>query len=193
MKYISLLILFTLSGCLARTTVDIPNPELHRIQNDKIVESVVTHATTGDWIVTRGYHATDILVANATAMPITHVSIYNAEEKFVIEAEGTGIHTTSLYDFVNKSYRVLIIQPRWKTDENKRIAFAEATKLVGQKYDFLGTIGFNYPNKYYCSELAVSIYKKWYLLNEKFPRVIKPGDLYLYGKILYDSLPRAEI
>ena len=193
MKYIPLLILFALSGCLARNTVDIPNPELHKIQNIKIIDSIVTQATTGDWLVTRGYHATDILVANATATPITHVSIYNAEEKFVIEAEGEGVHKTSLTNFVNKSYRVLIIRPRWKTDKNKDAAFAEATKLVGQDYDFLGTIGFNFPNKYYCSELAISIYKKWHRPVEKFPHIIKPGDLYLYGKVLYDSLPREEI
>jgi uncharacterized protein YycO len=115
----------------------------------------------------------------ATATPITHVSIYNAERKFVIEVEGEGIHTTSLTNFVNKSYRVLIIRPRWKTDKNKDAAFAEATKLAGQDYDFLGTIGFNFPNKYYCSELAISIYKKWHRSVEKFPRIIKPGDLYL--------------
>lgn len=193
MKYIFFLVLFTLSGCLARITVNIPDPELHEIQNEKIIESIMAQATTGDWLVTRGYHATDNLVANATATPITHVAVYNAEKKFVIEAEGKGVHTSSLHDFVNKSYRVLIIRPRWKNDDNKDAAFAKAEQLVGKNYDFLGTIGFNYPNKYYCSELAVEIYKDWHRPIEKFPKVIKPGELYLYGKILYDSLPREEM
>lgn len=90
---------------------------------------------------------------------------------------------------MNKSYRLLIIRPRWL---NSKKAFLNAQNLVGKKYDFLGTIGFNFPNKYYCSELALTIYKEWYRPTEKFPKVIKPGELYLYGKVLYDSLPRDE-
>jgi hypothetical protein len=53
MKYIPLLILLVLSGCLARNTVDIRNPELHKIQNIKIIDSIVTQATTGDWLLPR--------------------------------------------------------------------------------------------------------------------------------------------
>lgn len=197
MKYlfipILIVVIFILSSCLARTTVDISDPALHEKQNEEIMEAVTAKATTGDWIVTRGYHATDNLVANATATPITHVAVYNNEEKYIIEAEGKGVHTTPIFDFVNKSYRVMIIRPRWKTKDNMNEAFEEATKLVGKSYDFLGTVGVNFSDKYYCSEVAVSIYKKWHRPVEKFPLVIKPSELYLYGEVLYDSLPRDEM
>lgn len=193
MKYLQIALLLLLSGCIARPLVEIEDPELHKIQNAQIIKSILYQAKTGDWIVTRGYHATDNLVANATGTPISHAAVYNADTQSVIEAEGKGVHATSLKDFVNKSYRILIIRPRWLNDDNGVLAFTEAQKLVGKDYDYLGTIGFNFPDKYYCSELTINIYKQWYKPVEKFPTVIKPGDLYLYGEVLYDSLPRDEI
>ncbi|MEW8691660.1 MAG: YiiX/YebB-like N1pC/P60 family cysteine hydrolase [Candidatus Thiodiazotropha endolucinida] len=135
---------------------------------------------------------TDNMVSNVTGIPISHVGIYNSTSEQVIEAEGNGVHLSTLYEFVDKSYRLLIIRPRWQSLQNQNLAWVAAEKLEGKNYDFLGTIGFNYPNKYYCSELAIFIYKQWYEGNEKFPSVIKPGELYLYGTILYDSLPRDE-
>ncbi len=144
-------------------------------------------------MVIRGYHITDNLVSNATGIPISHVAIYNSDSFLVIEAEGKGVHITGLKEFVDKSYRILIIRPRWRTEDNAESAWENALGLVGKNYDFLGTLGFNYPSKYYCSELAINVYKEWYSGKEKFPIVIKPGELYLYGTVLYDSLPRDEI
>jgi uncharacterized protein YycO len=173
--------------------VKITDTKQHLHQNEQIEQSVLERAKTGDWLVIRGYHATDNLVTAATAIPISHVAVFNAENRMVIEAEGQGIHESTLKEFVNKSYRLLIIRPRWRNDSNSVEAFHNAQRLVGKKYDFLGTVGMNSAEKYYCSELAVDIYKKWHSKNEKFPTIIKPAELYLYGKILYDSLPRDEM
>ena len=111
----------------------------------------------------------------------------------VVEAEGKGVHMTPLNEFVDKSYRLLIIRPRWLNTDNAEKAFSNAEQLVGKNYDFLGTIGFNSPDRYFCSELAVAVYKEWHRPVERFPDVIKPSDLYLYGNVLYDSFPRDEI
>ena len=186
------IVVIVLPGCLARPLVKKTDNAHHRAQNRIIRQQIIKIAKTGDWLVTRGYHTTDNLVANATGIPISHVAVFNADSLQVIEAVGKGVHLTSLSRFVDKSYRVLIIRPRWRTAQNAKAAWRNALKLVGKDYDFLGTIGFNYPNRYYCSELAVSIYKSWYKDKEKFPGVIKPGEMYLYGKVLYDSLPRDE-
>ncbi len=179
-------------GCLARPVIKKTDDALHRLQNEEIKQQVVQKAQTGDWLVIRGYHGVDNLVANATGIPLSHVAIYNADSLEVIEAEGKGVHRASLEDFVDKAYRLLIIRPRWRSAENGVSAWEQARRLVGRDYDFLGTVGFNYPSRYYCSELAVSIYRPWYRGNEKFPTVIKPGELFLYGRIIYDSLPRDE-
>lgn len=193
MPMLLLVISLFLSGCLARPVVRMQEPETHARQTRLIEQQVLAVAQTGDWLVTRGYHATDGLVANATGIPISHAAVYDAAARQVVEAEGKGVHLTALSDFVAKSYRVMVIRPRWRTEANAGQAWANAAKLVGKSYDFLGTIGFNYPSRFYCSELAVSVYREWYSGKEKFPKVIKPGELYLYGSVVYDSLPRDEM
>lgn len=186
------LIIFLLSGCVARPTVE-RNDALHFQQSQAIKQQVMARAGTGDWLVTRGYHGTDNLVANVTGLPISHVALFNADKEQVIEAEGKGVHISTLDEFIAKSYRVIVIRPRWRSSYTATMAWREAMRLVGSDYDFLGTIGFNFPSRYYCSELVVFVYRQWHSPKEKFPKVIKPGGLYLYGEILYDSLPRDEI
>ncbi|THB76768.1 MAG: hypothetical protein D6B25_08985 [Desulfobulbaceae bacterium] len=189
----TIIIVLSLSGCLGRPSVERKDERLHKQQNAIILHALLEVARTGDWLVTRGYHSTDSLVSNVTGIPISHVGIINTTTNQVIEAEGSGVHLSDLYDFIDKSYRLLIIRPRWQSPENMMLAWLEAEKLVGKDYDFLGTIGFDYPHRYYCSELAIAIYQQWFIGNERFPQVIKPGELYLYGTIMYDSLPRDEI
>jgi len=186
-------IIIIFCGCLARPIVKKSNNEQHALQSKSIENAVLEIAKTGDWLVIRGYHAVDNLVSNATGIPISHVAVFDSQLQIVIEAEGKGIHESSLSEFVDKSYRLIIIRPRWLNENNAQLVISNAKKLVGKSYDFLGTIGFNYPKRYYCSELAVSIYKQWHRKYEKFPKVILPGELYLYGQILYDSRPRDEI
>lgn len=185
--------MITLAGCLARPTVKHAHDARHQQQNVEFLATIRSTAAAGDWLVTRGYHATDNLVANGTNTPISHAAVYDAEHDIVIEAEGKGIHVTPLAEFVDKSYRILIIRPRWRTNENAQLAVAEAEKMVGKDYDFLGTIGLNFSNKFYCSELAVAAYKPWHRAVEKFPTVIEPGNLYLYGQVLDDTMDRDEI
>ena len=192
MKYCSLSFLLIFVACIARPIVKIADLAVHQKQNKQIIKSVLSFAKSGDWLVTRGYHASDNLVSNTTAIPISHAAIYDSSTQTVIEAESNGVHKTALTEFVNKSYRLLIIRPRWLTNENATKVISNAKKLIGESYDFLGTIGFNFPQKYYCSELALNVYKEWFNPKEKFSTVIKPGELYLYGKILYDTLPRDE-
>lgn len=193
MKKYLILIILLLTSCVARPIIIKPNDEAHNKQNLIIEKKVIQNAKTGDWLVTRGYHASDNLVSNFTSIPISHVGLFNAELQKVIEAEGKGVHFSELREFIDKSYRIIVIRPRWRTDKNANAAWENAKVLVGSGYDFLGTIGFNFPEKYYCSELAISVYKQWYSGKERFPTVIKPGELYLFGTILYDSLPRDEI
>ncbi len=188
MKKILLLILcLSIAACLGRPIVQ-PSPEkIHLTQNQTFETEILKVAQNGDWLVTRGYHVSDTFVANATNIPLSHAGILDLDRMQIIEAEASGVHTTPLADFINKSHRILVIRPRWATDDNRDRALAFARAAVGKKYDFLGTIGINTPNRYYCSELAVAMYKPWHRRNEHLPRVIEPGSLYLWGCILYDS------
>lgn len=191
--YAMFFLLSMITACLARPNVVKIDNNHFRHLNQKIKYNILKVAKTGDWLVIRGYHATDDLVAHATGIPISHAGVLDLQNQTVIEAEGNGVHSTKLDQFVDKSFRLLVIRPRWRTQKNAKFALSEARQLIGKKYDYLGTIGFSHPDKYYCSELVIYIYKKWFKKKEKFPAIIKPGELYLFGQILYDSLPRDEM
>lgn len=181
-----------LSGCLARPWVRPADVAARAQQTQAIEQAVLATAGTGDWLVIRGYHATDTLVANATGIPLSHVGIYNGDRREVVGAEGNGVQREPLSRFIARSDRVLVIRPRWRNADNAAQAWAAAEALVGRDYDFLGTVGFNQPDRYYCSELALHVYRPWWRSVERFPKVIKPGELYLFGTVLYDSLDREE-
>jgi hypothetical protein len=192
-RLISCLVIIFVTGCLAEPVVHRPQHEIAASQSAKFLKDIQSLAEEGDWIVTRGYHAGDVLVANATGIPISHTGIYDRELRQVIEADAGGVHATELSAFIEKSHRLIVIRPRWSTPESRRPAILRARELIGKRYDYLGTIGFDSPSRFYCSELAVQIYRPWHTSADRLPDVIKPGELYLWGKILYDSLPRGQI
>jgi len=132
MKIFLFSLVIVLTGCLARPIVKKPDSEQHLIQNQQIEDAIIEKAKTGDWLVIRGYHAVDNLVSNATGIPISHVGVFDYESFQVIEAEGKGVHTTALTEFVDKSYRLLIIRPRWRTEDNACLAYENAANLVGK-------------------------------------------------------------
>ena len=192
-RRISWCVIIFVAGCLAQPVVHKPEGDIAASQSAKFQKEIESAAEEGDWIVTRGYHAGDVLVANATGIPISHTGIYDKELRQVIEAEAGGVHATGLSAFIEKSHRLIVIRPRWSTPQSRRPAILRARELIGKSYDYLGTIGFDSPSRFYCSELAVEIYRPWHTPADRLPEVIKPGELYLWGTILYDSLPRDQI
>lgn len=141
----------------------------------------------GDWLVIRGYHATDNLVASLTNKPLSHAAVLDPEHDQVIEAEAQGIHASPLSEFVAKSHRLLLIRPVWADARTSLAAARRARELVGKQYDFLGLIGFNIPDRYYCSELTLEVYRPYIRREDIVPRPIEPGQLFYWGRILYDS------
>ena len=90
-KLISCLVIFFVTGCLAEPVVNRPDRDIAASQSAKFLKNIGSLAEEGDWIVTRGYHAGDVLVANATGMPISHTGIYDRELRQVIEADAGGV------------------------------------------------------------------------------------------------------
>lgn len=178
-------------ACSAPRPVHPPANELRAKQTAAMLEQVLHLGKNGDWLVIRGYHSTDQLVAVATRTPLSHAAVLDMENHQVIEAEGKGVHATKLRDFINKAHRLLLIRPIWAQKPGAGDqALAVARKLVGMPYDFLGTVGLDHPHAYYCSELAVRVYRNYITKQDKLPKVMEPGQMYLWGTILYDSRPR---
>jgi len=182
--------LIFLTACTTPKSIHPPDAALRAKQTEMFTARVKELGKNGDWLVTRGYHFADDLVATVTNIPLSHVAVLDMDNDQVIEAEGKGVHSTKLKDFVDKSHRVLLIRPMWAQGNAAEDAVVIARKLIGKKYDFLGTIGINDSKRFYCSELAIFIYKKYQKEIDHIPKIIEPGQMYLWGQVLYDSRPR---
>ena len=182
-----LLILFAW-GCTAPLLV---RPPADRQEREALALREVTRlGQPGDWLVMRGYHATDNLVSAVTAEPFSHVAVLDAEQGLVIEAEGRGLHTAPLADFLHRAHRVILMRPLWATTpERQQAAVDKARSLVGRPYDFTGLVGLNVADRYYCSELAVAAYAPHASRKDRLPLVIPPGDMHHWATILWDSGP----
>ena len=143
----------------------------------------------GDWLVVRGTHPTDDLVAGFTNLPVSHVGIYYREKGTVIEAEGVGVHASTLAEFASKATRLLILRPVWAEGDAGDRAVQKARSLIGKPYDYWGVVGLHEPDSYFCSELAVKVYQEFIREEDKVPGVVAPGQLYAWGRVLYDSGP----
>jgi uncharacterized protein YycO len=166
-------------------------PEGRTLAGDAVVHEVREALQHGDWLVTRGVHGTDDFVSTVTNMPLSHAAVYDAVTGSVIEAEAEGVHVTPLPEFVAKSQRLLVLRPMWATPYNRPLAVLRAGSRVGKPYNFTGLLGLNTPGSYYCTQLCLDAYRPH--MREKpdnpIPAVIKPGQMYHWGRIVYDSGP----
>lgn len=182
------LLLCCTAGCAVKPVIP-PSAALDPQPYAMEVRAVLRH---GDWLITRGVHATDNVVASVTRMPFSHASIYDAERDEVIEADGSGIHTTPFADLLAKSQRVLVIRPMWSTEGSAPVAVERARALLGKGYNFTGLVGVDSPDRYYCTQVCMEAYRP-FMTAEKpdnpIPKIIAPGNMYFWGRILYDSGP----
>lgn len=176
-----------LSGCAVRSSM----PAEKTLAGGDITREIENTLQHGDWLVTRGVHGTDDFVATMTNMPLSHAAVYDAVTRNVIEAEAEGVHATPLPDFIAKSQRLLVLQPMWGTPHNRPLAVLRAASRIGKPYNFTGLMGLNTPGSYYCTQLCLDAYRPY--MQEKpdnpVPLVIKPGQMYHWGRIAYDSGP----
>lgn len=187
-RFVTLVLTLMLSGCATPVVV---HPPANRLEREALTLREVTRlGQPGDWLVIRGYHATDNLVSTLTHAPFSHVAVLDPERGQVIEAEGKGLHTTSLPEFMTKAHRLILMRPRWATTpERQQAAVEKARALVGRPYDFTGLVGVNLPDRYYCSELAVAVYAPHPARKDRLPPVIPPADMHFWATILWDSGP----
>lgn len=157
---------------------------------EEVVAQLRGLARHGDWLVIRGVHPQDDLVAALTAAPWSHAGMYDRERGEVIEAEGKGVHASTLEEFVGKAARLMLIRPMWTSDSNAQAAVAAGRAHLGKKYDYSGLIGLGAADRFYCTELVTDVYRPFMTAQTSLPFVIPPGQLYYWGTIVFDSGPR---
>jgi hypothetical protein len=177
-----------LAGCAATHFAETPPEGATRDRRDAAaLQAVRDLGRDGDWLVIRGYHLSDNLVASLTNKPFSHAAVLDLANDRVIEAEAAGVHFTPLAEFVAKSHRLLLIRPVWSDAASAEAALKKARDVVGRSYDFLGLIGLGIPDRYYCSSLTIEVYRPYIRAEDQVPRPVEPGQLMYWGRILYDS------
>jgi len=185
-----LLVAAGLCGCAA-TPFRVTSPaDATRAERDAATTAQVRSlGRSGDWLVIRGYHLSDHLVASLTNKPFSHAAVLDRENDAVIEAEAQGVHVTALPEFVAKSHRLLLIRPMWSDDATAAAAVRKARAVVGRPYDFMGLVGLDVPERFYCSGLTIEVYRPSIRETDLVPRPVEPGQLHYWGRILFDSGP----
>ena len=150
------------------------------------MQVVQNQGGNGMWLVTRGYHPGDDVVAIATAAPLSHAAILDLDKLQVIEAIGKGVVATDLKKFLHESHRVALIQPLDWTHTKGKTTVARARGKIGEGYDFLGAVGLPDNKRWYCSELAV--WASGVKVDRIGPEnVLHPKSMLKLGKVLFDS------
>ena len=154
--------------------------------------SVRELGASGMWLVTRGYHPGDDLVATATDAEYSHASLLDLERGEVIEAISGGVSTRPLADFLAETHRLMLIRPRGFVPDAGVAAVARARTMIGQGYDFTGIVGVPDPDRFDCSELAAWA---WELPTGRLgpQHVLHPTQLVGFGDVLYQPGPRDKV
>lgn len=149
-------------------------------------EALLARGRSGDWLVIRGYHPADHLVAGTTNEPLTHAAIFDLDVEEVIEAVAPVVRAVPLRTFLEGSHRVVLLRPFGSTPETGREAVLRARGRLGAAYDFLGTVGAPSEERLYCSELCA-----WAIgmeVDRKGARkVLHPSRMDAYATVLFDS------
>jgi hypothetical protein len=167
----------------------IADPEL-TLNAPRDMVSVRRHLRHGDWLVVRGVHMPDNLIASVTNMPLSHAAIFDALKEEVLEADSEGVHTRTLEEFMSRSQRLMVIEPVWADRQSRGPAVERARGWLGKGYNYTGLVGINSPDRFYCTQLAIDAYKDFIEGGDNpLPAVIKPGQMYHWGRIVYDTGP----
>ena len=158
----------------------------YEAETDSWLRVVQKRGGNGMWLVTRGYHLGDDVVAIATAAPLSHAAVLDHDKLQVIEAVGKGVVDNDLKKILRESHRMVLIQPPDWTAAQGQAALARARSKLGEGYDFLGTVGLPDDQRWYCSELAV--WASGVKVDRIGPKnVLHPKSMLNLGKVLFDS------
>jgi len=195
------IVFWALFGCFAIGAAVVGlspgRPELHpigsraRAETDAWLGALQSKARNGDWLVIRGTHVGDQVVAAATLSPLSHAAVLDKDRSEAIEAVGAGVRAVPLLELIAQAHRVQVIRPRGATEIDGRAAVERARSHIGKSYDWLGVAGLPSHSRYYCTELVVDAYRGrdrgWPL-----DRVIEPMEMQYLGDVLFDSGPRPD-
>src|SRR5262245_59325566 len=186
-RALCMLLALLAAACAAPRKVEAPDTPYMAARDVEMLAEVRRTGKNGDWLVIRGYNPTDNMVAMITNTPWTHAAVLDADNQVVIEANSKGVHVSPLAEFVGRSHRLLLVRPAWATEKTAPQAVLQARAHIGKSYDFLGLTGIDNADRFYCSELAIAVYRAYIPASVRIPKPVAPSQLHYWGRILYDS------
>ncbi len=193
--WLLLVVAASLTGCAEPKSMLVSRPE------NPVVDTAVTAMWTneiktvardGDWILTRSYYAVaDAIAKIAPGEDLSHASIYDAKRGTVIESIGSGVREIPIENLVARNHYMIIVRPNHMTAAEQTDSVTRARTKLGLPFDYAGGIGFDNPDKWYCSELL------WWASQTEarsgeHETVITPSNLMKYGEVIYWSGKRDE-
>lgn len=170
-----------------------PQPKPVGVEASRVTDdwarTVHEKAENGYWLVVRGTHVGDQVVAAATNAGLSHAAVFDQERDEAIEAVGKGVVRTPLRELLAQAHRLVIVRPRDYSADAGRTAVERARAAIGYKYDWLGTVGAQSDRRFYCTELCAYVYdargRGW----TQEP-VLLPERMLALGEVVFDSGPR---
>jgi uncharacterized protein YycO len=168
------------------------NPTIDEAYTQLWLSEIESQAQDGDIILRRGYAVlSDLIVWVTPGDELTHAAIYSAKTHTVIEAVKPRVHEQSLEDYVRGAHRVVIVRPAGMSARQRAQAVERARSAIGTGFDYEGFLGFDDPDRFYCSELVV-----WAIQAEErglhVDQLVIPGQLAQYGRTVFDSGERGD-
>lgn len=95
-----------LAGCAVHSIERFSASDTEADRQARVVAAVRELGRDGDWVVIRGYHASDNLVSSLTNMPFSHAAVLDADRDEVIEAESPRVR------WVSSTWRAVLLRVR---------------------------------------------------------------------------------
>jgi len=144
-------------------------------------------ARDGDWILSRSLTPQGDMISWVTfsGEKFSHASIVDVSHGTVVEAITPVVREIPLEDLMARNWYVVVVRPTGLTAEESKAALERARSQLGVEFDLWGFVGFEEPQKWYCTELVA-----WASgLDAKLGKqaVVYPNELMDVGEVIYYS------
>lgn len=179
-----------LSGChtvAPRLFVKRPaDDSLDRAISKLWAEEIRRVARDGDWLLGRSYGKPGVaIVALTTGEEFSHAAVVDISHDTVVEAVHPQVQEISLERFVHRYRYIAVVRNPRLSDDERRATIDLARAEVGAEFDLGGMVGFDNPDRWYCTELV------WWAngMDAEFgrPTIIEPNEMLDYGELIYFS------
>lgn len=175
------------AGCGPSLLVQRPtSPSIDSLYTETWVHQIRSRGRSGDILVRRGYAAISDFFSVVTGDGYSHVGVYDAERGLVYEASAKRVHATPLERFVATSHKVMVVRVAGLTAAERRDIARRARATVGAAYDYGGLLGFDDPERFYCTELA-----SWAAQATErglaAGALVTVGDVRTWGPVLFEA------